>query len=600
MGKAQITEQDLQEDFILFLHYMWTLLNLPPPTKCQVLMAEWIQDRSKRQRGVMAYRGAGKSYIAYTYCVWRMWKDPHIKILVVSATSGRADAFSRTCKQMLELSPILSRLIPDKGSNNQWSNTEWSIQGSQHASGSCTVKSVGIGSQITGTRADLILSDDVSSPKNSMTVDQREKLREQIAEFQDIKKADESGTGQGADSEILYLGTPQSHESLYYHLANKGVKFRIWPARYPREDDVQSYMGMLCPVLENELFDDLELQWVPTDPKRFTDDELNEREMFQGKARFQMQFMLNTELSDADKFPLKLSDLVIYTPSRFSAPRQVSHSIDPKLEIKELRNVGFSSDRWRRPSYIDEMQLPFERIILVVDPSGRGTDEVGWDVLGTLMGSIYLLDAGGFDGGYDEDRVLIPLAKKAREWDIHIFLSESNFGGGMFTELMKGVMYKYHKCVFEEVHNTIRKEHRIIDTLEPLMARHKLIVSENVVTNDLRDAERMGKEGSNNSRLSYSLFYQLTHITAEKDCLIHDDRLDALAIGVGFLVDEVDRDSDEEVHRMKDQAIQDILMRKGRVTIGDVEHSKWGDDIKEHTDFGRTKGQGGYYSILDS
>ena len=567
MSRVQITEEQLKDDFILFLHYIWRLLGLPPPTKCQILMAEWIQDGSKRQRGVMAYRGAGKSYISYCYCVWRMWKDPDIKILVVSATSSRADAFSKTCKQILELSPLLKTLIPPSGSQNQWSNIEWTVHGAS-ASGSCTVKSVGIASQITGTRADLILSDDVSSPKNSMTVDQREKLRAQVAEFQDIKKGDETGTGQGADSEILYLGTPQSYESLYYHLSNQGVHFRIWPARYPYEEAVRSYQGMLCPVIENELFEQPDLQWTPTDPKRFTDEELTEREMFQGKARFQMQFMLNTEMSDADKFPLKLSDLIVYTPSRFSAPRQVSHSLDKNLEIKELKNLGFASDRWRRPSYIDEKQVPWERIVMAVDPSGRGSDETTWYILGIVMGSIYILDGGGFNGGYDESTVLIPLAKKCKEWDVHVFVSESNMGDGMFTQLMRPILLKFHKCKLDEVRNNIRKEQRIIDTLEPLMMRHKLVVSESVITEDIHDAEQYGNEGSSSTRMSYSLFFQMTHIFNEKDSLVHDDRLDALAIGCAYLVDSVDVDVEREIKQMADDELDAILSREGRYTVG--------------------------------
>ena len=589
MSRVQLTEQDLQEDFILFLHYIWKLLNLPPPTKCQILMAQWISKGENRQRGVMAYRGAGKSYISYCYCVWRMWKDPDIKILVVSATSSRADAFSKTCKQILELSPLLQRLIPPSGSQNEWSNITWTVHGAK-PSGSSTVKSVGITSQITGTRADLILVDDVSSPKNSMTVDQREKLREQVAEFQDIKKGDETGSGQGADSEILYLGTPQSYESLYYHLSTLGVKFRIWPARYPYLEVIRSYQQMLCPVIENEVHEDPSIQWTPTDPKRFTDEELSEREVYQGKARFQMQFMLNTELSDADKFPLKLSDLIVYTPSKYSAPRQVSHSLDKKLEIKELKNMGFSSDRWRRPSYIDAQQLPWERVIMAVDPSGRGSDETGWFVLGAMMGSIYVLDGGGYAGGFDEDTVLIPLAKKAKEWNIDVFVSESNMGSGMYSELMRPVMLKRHRCKLDEVHNNIRKEHRIIDTLEPLMARHKLIVSECIITDDIRDAEQHGKEGTSSNRTAYSLFHQMTHITYEKDCLIHDDRIDTLAIGCGYLVDSVDVDVEREIKQMADREYEDIMNREGRYTIGQDREVNRGSD----NEFS------GYYSLLDT
>jgi hypothetical protein len=465
-------------------------------------------------------------------------------------------------------------------------------------SGSPTVLSVGIGSHITGFRADICLLDDVSSPANSMTVDQREKLRERVAEMEDIRKGDETGTGVGATSEVLYAGTPQSYESLYYHLATIGVKFRVYPARYPLLDNIRSYNGMLDPSMENELHENHELVGRPSDPKRFSDAELIDREMKQGKARFQLQFMLNPELSDADKFPLKLSDLIIYTPSKYSAPRQVSHSLDPKLEIKELRNVGFSTDRFRRPSYKDDTQLPYERIIMGLDPSGRGSDETGWCVIGTLMGTMYLLDAGAFSGGYEEDSVLIPIARKCKEWDVHTFVSESNMGDGMFNNLLRPVMLKYHKCTLDEVRNNIRKEQRIIDTLEPLMMRHKLVVSESVIVDDLRDAEKIGKDGSDHKRLAYSLFYQMTHISHEKDCLIHDDRLDALAIGVGYLVDSVDRDSDLEIQQRKDQDYRDIMERKGRVSINNKEHDRGGQPYV-NTEYDRSVGQGGFYSLLD-
>ena len=454
--------------------------------------------------------------------------------------------------------------MPPKGSNNKWTDVEWTVHGAQ-ISGSPTVKSVGITGSITGTRADLIIGDDDEDPKNSFTVDQREKLKERVREFEDIRKADE---GQGANSEVLILGTPQCYESLYEHMASIGYKFRIWPSRYPQLDEVRSYRGQLCPELENELYEDDSRQGAPTDPQRFTHEELVERELKQGKARHQLQFQLNTELSDANRYPLKLSDLIVYTPNMFVAPRQLSHSRSKEFEISDLKNVGFSSDRWRRPSYFDNQQMPYERKILVSDPSGRGGDEHGWAILGTLMGYIYLLDAGGFEGGYDEQTVLIPLAKKAKEWDVHVFVSESNFGDGIFTELFKPVLYRYHKCQVEEVRNNTQKEKRIIDTLEPLMARHRLVVSEDVILNDLRDAERVTKDtGSDYKRLAYSLFYQMTHLMSEKGCLVHDDRLDALAIGVNFLVNEVDRDADFEIQRMSDDEHERRMNRKGRVDL---------------------------------
>jgi hypothetical protein len=102
------------------------------------------------------------------------------------------------------------------------------------------------------------------------------------------------------------------------------------------------------------------------------------------------------------------------------------------------------------------------------------------------------------------------------------------------------------------------------------MMRHKLIVSESVITEDIRDAEQYGKEGSSSTRMSYSLFFQMTHIFNEKDSLVHDDRLDALAIGCAYLVDSVDVDVEREIKQMADAEIEAILNREGRYSINDM------------------------------
>ncbi|WP_270994138.1 phage terminase large subunit, partial [Listeria seeligeri] len=83
-----------------------------------------------------------------------------------------------------------------------------------------SVKSVGINGQLTGSRADTIIADDIEVPKNSMTVVQREKLAELVKEFDAVLKP---------GGEIIYLGTPQTEESLYNKLPERGYVIRIWP-----------------------------------------------------------------------------------------------------------------------------------------------------------------------------------------------------------------------------------------------------------------------------------------------------------------------------------------------------------------------------------
>ena len=50
--------------------------------------------------------------------------------------------------------------------------------------------------------------------------------------------------------------------------------------------------------------EDSELMGQPTDPKRFSDSDLLERELSYGRSGFSLQFMLDTSLSDANRYPL--------------------------------------------------------------------------------------------------------------------------------------------------------------------------------------------------------------------------------------------------------------------------------------------------------
>ena len=100
----------------------------------------------------------------------------------------------------------------------------------------------------------------------------------------------------------------------------------------------------------------------------------------------------------------------------------------------------------------------------------------------------------------------------------------------MYTQLFNPVIRKVHPCVVEEVKHSIQKERRIIDTLEPVMNRHKLIFDRQIILNDYRSAQAYDGD----SRITKTLIHQMTRISFEKGSLKHDDRLDALAIAVAY------------------------------------------------------------------
>ncbi|MGL5936647.1 MAG: hypothetical protein ACRCZI_13620, partial [Cetobacterium sp.] len=148
----------------------------------------------------------------------------------------------------------------------------------------------------------------------------------------------------------------------------------------------------------------------------------------------------------------------------------------------------------------------------------------------------------------------------------HIIIEE-NFGDGMFSALFKPVLNKVHPCFVEPVKHSKQKELRIIDTLEPVMNSHKLIMDRKVVEQDLQTTEGRGTDNA----VYYQLIYQMTRITKERGCLAHDDRLDALAIAVAYWVEQmshdIDRDKSAE-HNRRMKVDLDLFMKTARAPGG--------------------------------
>lgn len=528
-------EEQLKADFKNFLYVIWIYLNLPPPTKIQYDIADFLQDSSIKRKIVEAFRGVGKSWITSAYVLWRLYKDPDYKALVVSASKGRSDDFTTFTKRLINEVPILNYLKPRDDQRDSMVSFDVAPAGPSHAP---SVKSVGIFGQLAGSRATEIIADDVEIPNNSATQDMREKLFNACLEFEAIIVP---------GGQITYLGTPQTEESIYNSLRERGYVARIWPARYPK--DINKYNGALAESIANEVYKNPNCIGKSTDPKRFSDLDLLEREAAYGRSGFLLQFMLDTSLSDSEKYPLKLSDLIIFSLHSEKAPISVAWSSGVDYQIKELPNVGFTGDRWHKPLFIDEKWTEYEGVVMAIDPSGRGKDETGYAVVKQLHGMLFVTAFGGFKGGYD-DITLIQLAKIAMEQKVKYIVVEANFGDGMFTKIFQPVLNRYHPCTVEEIKHNIQKEKRIIDTLEPVMNRHRLIFDLNAVKKDLKAYDE---------DMNYSLFYQLTRLTRDRGALKHDDRLDALAIAVGYWVEAMAKDELKSIMDFHDQQIDNEL-----------------------------------------
>lgn len=525
------------QDFRNFLWLVWDHLGLPNPTPIQYDIADFLQHGPKR-RIICAFRGVGKSYATSAYACWRLLKNPDEKILVVSASKERSDAFSVFTKRLIWELPELQHLKPSD--DQRASNVAFDV-GPAKAAHSPSVKSVGVHGQMTGSRSTVCIADDIETPANSETQLKRDKISELVKEFDSIAIP---------GSEIIYLGTPQVESSLYNALTDRGYEKRIWPSRYPDPTQIEKYDGALAPYFIEKLEKDPELVGNSTDPARFSDDDLLERELSYGKSGFSLQFQLDTSLSDIDRYPLKMSDLIVMDLDAEKAPEKAIWCNDPEKEVRGVPNVGMTGDRMYRPLAIEGSWVPYDGIVMSIDPSGRGRDETAYAVVGILSGTLFLLDCGGYDGGFSPD-VLKKLAMKSKQYKVNEVIVESNMGGGAFTELLKPHYKAIYPVTISEVWHSKSKEVRILDTLEPAWSNHKLVIDAGLIKRDYESTAHMPPEKAQ----AYRLMYQATRIQRVKGALRQDDRLDSLAMAVGYWVEQTSMTEDEGMARRKEEAL---------------------------------------------
>jgi len=527
----------IKADFRNFLYLVWKHLDLPDPTPVQYDIANYLQ-HGPRRFCIEAFRGIGKSWITSAFVCWLLYGNPQLKIMVVSASKERADQFSSFVKKLIDEMDILHHLQSRRGQRD--SKLSFDV-GPALADHSPSVKSVGITGQLSGSRADVIVADDLEVPNNSDTQVQREKLSELIKEFDAIIKP---------NGRICYLGTPQSEDSVYNKLPERGYTVRIWPARYPTEKQVESYGSKLAPFIIERLEKLLGRPGATTEPIRFSDIDLMEREASYGKAGFALQFMLDTSLSDADKYPLKIANIPVFDVNPELAPSKMIWTNNPKYGIEDVPNIAITGDRYYRPQWISDDWIPYECAVMSIDPSGRGKDRTGYSVVKMLHGRLYLTKVGGLKGGYDDD-TLVNLAKIAAEQKVNYVVIEGNFGDGMFTKIFQPVLNKYHNATIEEVKHHTQKEKRIVDTLEPVLGQHRLVIDRQLILDDY------SKEPENLHRF----IYQLTRITRDRGSLVHDDIIDALSMAVAYFTERMIVSTDT-AHSDYLEALKDIELEK--------------------------------------
>lgn len=548
--------------------YVWEFLRLPEPTAVQIDIARYLQHGPKRSI-IQAFRGVGKSWITVAFVCWILFLDPHKNIKVVSAGEGLAGDFTKFALQLIRGMPLLQHLEPNPAKGQKASTEKFDV-GPSSANRDPSVMSVGITGQLTGGRADVIVMDDIEIPKNSYTPLLRERLFKLVEEPDNLLKP-------LPESKIVYLGTPQVEQSLYSRLhKERKYAIRVWPAEVPA--DPNKYHGNLAPFIL-KMIEKGAPAGTPVEPKRFPRHILDDKLAGNGVAGYQLQFMLDTTPSDAERHPLKLKDLIIMDCDLEMAPIKVAWTNDADKKVKELDAGGFDGDHYYKVAWRSDEMANYSQTVMAIDPSGKGADETAFVIVKFCHGMLYLMDAGGFRDGFG-DATLSALAGKAVRWGVNDIIIEKNYGGGMFDSLLKPWLIKAglekeielkrdglpvdrvrHGKIDEEYKGWAneQKEMRILDTLEPVVRSHKLIVSREVLDADSRQQKLEQK---------YSLIFQFTRMQRLRGALAHDDRLDALSMAVAYFTSKMARDQDKILDEEKERRKMEALRHHMRHVIG--------------------------------
>lgn len=481
---------------------------------------------------VQAQRGQAKTTIAALYAIWSLIHNPKTRVLIVSAGGTQANEISTLIVRVITTWDILECLRPDASAGDRTSVEHFDIHHTlKGVDKSPSVACVGIGSNMQGKRADILIADDVESAKNATTATQRALLTHLTLDFVSIAMGQ-----QGIPPRIIWLGTPQSTDSIYNGLPARGVAIRIWPGRYPTPDEVEHYGAHLAPLIAQRIARNPSLQrgggplgdmGKPTDPSYLGEEVLQRKQADQGLAYFQLQHMLNTRLTDAMRYPLKPERLIVM---RLGLNRMVPTEVHPDPSVMALRQYQSGDFTFRLGTPLQQaVAVAYARVPtlhMYVDPAGGGIngDETGYAISGAMNGNVFLFAVGGIPGGYERHK-LLALVEIAKLWGVNVLTIEKNMGFGAFREVLLPLLRAEHPtCAVEDdmVHG--QKELRIANTLEPVLGRGSLVINEDIVESDWTTAKRYAATVA----LTYSFFFQLAKLTRDRNSLVHDDRLDAV------------------------------------------------------------------------
>ncbi len=393
-------------------------------------IAEWLGRRweqGDRRLLLLVFRNAGKSTLVGIFCAWLLLNEPDLRILVLAAEHDLARKMVRNVKRIIERHPLTRRLVPRRA--DQWAADQFTVC-RRLTQRDPSLLARGISANITGSRADVVICDDVEVPNTCATPHKRAELRQRLREIEYVLVP---GGLQ------VYVGTPHSYYSIYVDraLAEIGEEAAF----------LGGYHRLCIPLLDA----DGQSRW----PERLPLDQIETIRRQSGPAKFASQMMLRPQ--SVEEVRLDPDRLV-----RYDAPLDYCEgNREPILSIAGRRMV--SAAGWWDPAY-GAPGTGDASVVAVVFVDGDGGY---W-----LHGIRYLSHDPALVGEVDEATQLCrQVARFAEQMHLPSITIETNGLGRFLPALLRRELHVLGlACPVLEHVSQRSKEQRILDAFDPLLA----------------------------------------------------------------------------------------------------------------------------------
>lgn len=549
----EIMERPDRESFRLFLQVVQPLIaGWTSPGAIHDDIIDGLLSNEKRVL-IVATRYSAKSTLTGIYVTWEIFRNPLIKVLVISRGENLAKRMLRTVRKVfIDNCPLLEHLRPNDDclDSAEMFQTPAALN---VATGGVTLMSLGITSNLPGYRSDLTIADDIEGPQDD-TPEKVSALEEKLNELHMINPKGRK----------IMLGTFQSEFSIYAKLADlqDADGKHVW-------SEHRALMFVEEEVDGKKVY---RSRW----PAMFSDKEAMDWRRSVTERAWRLHAMLIADPSLLHERPLKIADFVVvdWDPQAKSFPVSFKHG---GFARRDLNTWGApKGDVWYGASSLSPDKIPYSETVVAIDPASglAARDAIGVAVLSiTPSGYGVIRHLEGVRRGSKAD-AMRRTAQIIKQFEAGVVIVEE-LADGLFGETLEGelVVLGHPSVVTKVTTGGQKKGQRIIESLAPPMGAGRLVILEKVATSDY------GADFVNQLvRVSYD-----GRTGRAKD---HDDIVDALAHAVAFckhslisdVADNIANSSIERLDRWRGVSLRDgglghanksLVMGRGDAKLGD-------------------------------